>query len=225
MPAELPLRSNKDVLKKALGLKGLTIADLGAGEGGLARWLAKQGAEVIAVEPQWQQIKGLSFPALAAFGQQLPFRNDFLDVALYFNSLHHVPVAGIPAAISEAWRVLKQGGHLAAIEPIAAGLYFEMARVIDDETEVRAQALASLRLAEASGHWRRVEEQVYNIAFSYPDAATWLQSYITVDASRRAVIETKGQELIEQFARIAMRDEEGQFCFHHPTRFTLLQKV
>jgi len=60
-------------------------------------------------------------------------------------SFHHLPVAAMRPALTEAARVLAPGGRLVAVEPLPEGTFFELTRLADDETEVRAAAYAALK--------------------------------------------------------------------------------
>jgi demethylmenaquinone methyltransferase/2-methoxy-6-polyprenyl-1,4-benzoquinol methylase len=104
-------------LRAALaGAPGPRLADIGGGTGNYAVALEQEGWEpvVIDLSPDMLQRadqKGLS--TITADAQRLPIPNESFDAAMLVSMLHHVvdPVA----AITEAQRILRVGGRLAAM--------------------------------------------------------------------------------------------------------------
>ena len=130
---------------------GKTIVDVGCGDGALVRHFVRLGAHAIGVEVSEGQLERARAQAenggtyMVASGENLPFADASAGAILYMKSFHHLPVAAMPLALSEAARVLAPGGRLVAIEPLAEGSFFEVTRLIEDETEVRAAAYAALQ--------------------------------------------------------------------------------
>ena len=147
--ANPPRRSNAEVLTDLGDLDGLVCADIGCGDGRLARWLVKRGAVALAVDPGAEAVGRAALQtgvrAVRAAAERLPLRDASLDLALFMNSLHHVPPGAVARAIEEAARALRPGGRLCAIEPVAAGAFFDLAQEVEDETEVRRGGLRGAR--------------------------------------------------------------------------------
>jgi SAM-dependent methyltransferase len=134
--------------------QGLTV-DIGAGEGRVARALRPRGYTVVEIEGS----TGLA-RANAAHGgvvvnadaARLPLRGGVADLAIAFMSLQDID--DMPAAISEAARILLPGGHLAftIVHPINSAGAFETAAegVADSERPfvVRGSYLAEHRYAD-----------------------------------------------------------------------------
>jgi len=130
----------------ALGGSTGVVVDLGAGTGALTRQLVALGQQVIAVEPDaamreefCRQVQ--STEVRAGTGEDLPFDNASVDAIVASTSWHWVdPVAGL----SEAARVLRPGGTLAAlwtgVDPESE--FIQQARAIlstsDSDSELRA---------------------------------------------------------------------------------------
>lgn len=111
-------------------LKNVTdkkILEIGCGNGELSVWLAKNGADVYGVDISDESIKiaekrtnenntdnRTHFYACPA--EHVPFENDFFDIVFINVSLHHLE---IDVALNEFKRVLKLGGIIVAIEPLA----------------------------------------------------------------------------------------------------------
>ncbi len=102
-------------LTEDLNLAGKKVLDIGAGVGWDSHRLTLMGAHVTALEysPLLAESGMESFPNIrwiGGFSHILPFKNQSFDAAFCNAALHHM--RDIPAAISEALRVLKPGGTL-----------------------------------------------------------------------------------------------------------------
>jgi ubiquinone/menaquinone biosynthesis C-methylase UbiE len=98
-------------------LKNLKILNCGCGGGFEAQFLAEQGATVVGFDISQlraeasatrfllNNLDGFFYRGDAAI---LPFEDNYFDVVLYHDSLHHVPIEEIPKAIYEARRVTKK---------------------------------------------------------------------------------------------------------------------
>lgn len=226
-----PLRKNAEVLAEHLPVEGRRVLDIGAGTGPLTRLLARRGAEVVALEPQAALMQAASAKAVggdryvAGAGEALPFADGSFAVTLFFNALHHVPVALMDAALTEALRVTAPGGTLAVLEPVAAGPHQELMKTLDDETEVRAAAIAALeRMVEAGAAQRRLCLE-YDTPALYESFEAWAEGVVTVDPARRAKLEPRRAALAETFERLGERDGDDRILFRQPTRFELFEKA
>ncbi len=155
-----PFLRFREVITRALGdVEGLRIADLGCGSGGPARALVKLGAEVTGLEPGPAAIEaareqGGGPTYIVGSAEAAPLPDRAFDVAIFVNSLHHVP--DIAAALSEARRITCPGGRLAVIEPEAGDPGYQAMRMVDDEAPAYAavrRALEPLGPPEVSFHF------------------------------------------------------------------------
>lgn len=94
---------------------GRRTLDVGAGEGRVARDLARRGHRVVAVErsPTLVRAAAAADPAgayLLGDALRLPFDDGAFDAVVAYNSL--MDVRDMPAAVREAARVLAPGGRL-----------------------------------------------------------------------------------------------------------------
>ena len=104
--------------KNAGDVQGLRVLDAACGRGTLSRWLAEQGAQVVAAD--FSQAAGhiarnnlLRYPQAAiscADVQALPFANCSFDVVFSCETIEHVPSP--VASLREFARVLRPGGRL-----------------------------------------------------------------------------------------------------------------
>jgi SAM-dependent methyltransferase len=145
-----PNRKSADVVREVLPLRGARVLDVGCGDGSLVRLMTKEGAAAIGLEISDRQLARARAETpvgdesyRVGRAETLPFEDHAFDIVAFYNSLHHVPVDSQDEALAESARVLASGGHLFVVEPLAEGPMFELMRPVDDETEVRAAALAA----------------------------------------------------------------------------------
>lgn len=226
----MELKRNADVLRANLCLAGKTVLDVGSGEGHLTRMMTREGAKVIGLECSPRQMeKAKNYPCvrdetyLSGVAEDLPFPDQTFDAIVFFNSLHHVPVANQETAMKEAARTLKKGGWLYISEPIAQGPHFELLKPIDDETFVRAQAYKVIQRYEAFGlHW--VKEDIYNHPVRRQSFEELRDKLTGPNPERDAIFQTQDKALREAFATLGTKKEDGATYFDQPTRMNLLQK-
>lgn len=223
-------KKNADVLRSTVELNNKNVVDVGSGEGHLTRMMAKEGAHVIGVECSPRQMnKALSYDQVGdegfvdAVGQDLPFADQSMDVVVFFNSLHHIPVEEQFNAMKEAVRVLRPGGYVYISEPVAQGPHFELLKPIDDETHVRAKAYEVIqRHAELGLLW--VKEETYNHPVKRKSFEELRDKLTGPNPERDAVFEERDAELRAAFKCLGEEKEDGFTYFDQPTRMNLLQK-
>lgn len=219
------------MIEQTLSLAGARVADIGCGDGALVRLMTRAGARVTGIEPQEARLAraraaepaGDEDYVLAGAGD-LPLADASLDIAVFFNALHHVPVALLAKALDEAARVLKPRGVLVVIEPLAQGAYFEMMRPIEDETQVRAKAYEALQAAAEGPRFHTESEFTYLAPVRYDGFEAFRKGIIAVDPRRRATVDALGDKLRQAFEAAAER-RDGSYVFDQPFRLNLLRRV
>jgi ubiquinone/menaquinone biosynthesis C-methylase UbiE len=217
-------------LAASLPLAGRRIIDVGCGEGAMVRWLRAQGADVTGFECG-EVMRGRALTADPGHGadyvdagaQDLPLPDGSVDVVCFFRSLHHVPAAEMATALDEAARVLRPGGVAYIVEPVAAGANFEVARLVDDETEVRALAQAAIARA-ASGAFVLDQTTTYTTRSSYPDVAAWEHHVVGIDPQRAQALQDHREEVVRRFHELAIPTDQG-FAFDQEQRVAILRKA
>lgn len=224
---QLPLRKHPEVLARHLPIAGKSLLDIGCGNGALVRLLTREKGQATGLDPQWAQIARARAagpePYVVGWGQHLPFADASFDIVLFFNALHHVPVAVMGAALDEARRVLRPAGLLAVLEPIAAGTHFQLMQPVEDETGVRAEAEAQLARQEHAGRLKRRAQERYAVAFRYAAFDEWRDTVLAVDPERRHALDSLRASLERRFAELGELQDDGKRLFRQPARFDLYQ--
>ncbi len=228
---EMPRRTHREVMEEELDLKGARAADIGCGDGALVRFMTRRGARVTGVDPSEGQLARAraAEPAggedyLRGVAEALPLPDATLDVAVFFNALHHVPVEHLARALAEAARALKSGGRLCVVEPIAEGQRFEVTRRIEDETEVRAKAYAALLSAARGPDWNTEREYAYLTETREKSFEAFRDRIIAVDETRRPKVEAEEANLRAAFEATASK-RDGYFILEQPARLNLMVRA
>ncbi len=210
------------VIRSAVArLHDLRVLDIGCGEGGLAQQLAAEGARVTGIDPFTQAVTKarMKVPEARfeiATAEALPFDDHAFDLAVMINSLHHVPVANMPAALREARRILSRDGTLIIIEPLAFGNFFDAMRRIEDETEICRQAQLALVLAEP--HFATHRTLSYVRRETYDTAEQFIARIVAVDPARQSVVDAQRDTVLAEVRRAAFKTEDGRLAFDQPIK-------
>ena len=182
------------------------VADIGCGAGGLSRSLAKRGFDVTGIDPQAALIAKARTAVpdarfVEATAQDMPLEDGGFDVVVILNALHHVPVDAMDAALAGCLRILDGNGVLVVVEPLARGSFFRAMQPVDDETAIRAHAIAALdRLANSTEvEETRTEEWEVERTFDGLDAFT---AYLhRAEPARAEAIEARRDEVAASYTR------------------------
>jgi SAM-dependent methyltransferase len=225
-----PRRKHGAVLREHLSLRGARVLDVGCGDGSLVRLMTREGARVTGIEcspaqlaPAYAREPVGDEDYLVAHGEALPIAEASLDIVVYFNVLHHVPVESQLQALREARRVLRSEGTLYVQEPVAEGPYFELVRPVDDETFVRARAYGALGAVLEEEGLEQIAEYRYVTPLLYDDFEAFKRQLLAVDAGRAERLAAHEASLREAFAA-AGEKHEGAYRFEAPARLNLLRR-
>lgn len=222
-------RRHTEVIANMIPPEGRRVVDVGCGDGGLVRWFARHGAaSAIGVEcGEAQLARARAGEAVAnakvieGRGEALPLADGSADIVVFFNSLHHVPVPLQADALREARRVLASGGRLYVAEPLAEGDSFELGKLVDDETEVRAAAYRAITAVEG---FEPESEITYLTPVVREDFESWKQESMAISPDRKAAFETHEDRLRDLFHTLGRDHEKGR-AFDQPMRVNLLRKT
>ena len=111
--------------------------EVGCGNGRMTADLAQIADNLVATDPYVEELRSarhrVEIPVkfVAAFGESLPIAANSFDIVAFTRSLHHQKPH---KALSEARRVLKEGGQILILEPVADSLFERLFAVFDDES-------------------------------------------------------------------------------------------
>lgn len=198
MPEALPTPERILAILADAGAR--SVLDIGCGGGALSSTLSRHGHAVTGIDPDGDAIararEGVPDARFEqATAEALPFADASLDAAVFLNALHHVPVPLMRQALSEVRRVLRPGGTLIVVEPLAEGSFFEVMRPVEDETDIRREALAALRADIAAGNWTELSEQRYDRFTDFASVDGFIDYLVAVDPARRASADAQRAEL------------------------------
>ncbi|MBB4305699.1 SAM-dependent methyltransferase [Rhodobium orientis] len=212
--------SHLPFLIRNLSLKGLAVADIGAGDGAFAREMAGEGAKVTAVEVEADKVAALAreaegFEVVEGRGEKLPFADASLDLVAFMFSFHHVPGDVQDAALTESLRVLKPGGRLHIAEPLAEGALTEILLPLEDESEILRQSRAAIERrigADLSLHAR----ESYDVPYRYASLQAIIDDVVGIDPTRAARVPAVRAEIEARFQRLA-ESHSGDYLFQQPS--------
>jgi ubiquinone/menaquinone biosynthesis C-methylase UbiE len=225
-----PKRSSTDVIKELLNPANTKIIDVGCGAGQITRALTTMGGEVIGIDPGERQLERArtaqpigSEIYIHGVAENLPFDKHSIDTIIFCNSFHHVPEKNFSKAIDESKRVLRPGGKLFFVEPIADGPQFELSKLINDETEIRALAYASI-LAVPQRGFRAISELTYITESRYENFEQFRSNSTSINPARDAIFKKHDDEIQDRFEKFSTKDQ-GYYIFNHPIRSNLFERL
>ncbi|MEY8828274.1 class I SAM-dependent methyltransferase [Sedimentitalea sp. XS_ASV28] len=205
------------------------VVDIGCGRGGLAAALVRRGYSVTGVDPSdlaldvaRARAPGARF--LRAGAEAIPASDSSFGAAIFHNALHHLPEGRMEAGIVEAWRLLRSGGVLVVVEPLASGSFFEAMRRVDDETAIRAQALAALTRFADRHDSSLVEDSQLDRISRFSSVDEFLSYLCAADPSRQTVIDADRDAVTRDFLHHAEAVEGGLSLLRQPHMIRVLRK-
>ncbi|WP_288582438.1 class I SAM-dependent methyltransferase [uncultured Methylobacterium sp.] len=217
-----------DLIAEAFApLPGRRLLDIGCGAGALVRALAARGATVAGLDPSAAVLARAraSMPEAdlrPGAAEALPWADGAFDGAVFLNSLHHVPGTGMGAALREAARVTGPGRGIVVVEPLAEGSFFRAMRRVEDETAIRAEAVAALAACAADGVVTIERDTVVDRIETFADLDAFLARVTAGDPGREAAARADREAIGEDFRAQAERGEGG-FVLHQPLRVVVLR--
>jgi SAM-dependent methyltransferase len=228
-----PYRATEDieVAAELLDLRGARVLELGCG----AAWTTRQvmqrlaPAAMVATEVDHIQhdknlrvtdLPGVSFRYGGA--EAIADPDGTYDAVLMFKSLHHVPMPVMDQALGEIHRVLRPGGTAIFLEPVYAGAFNDLMRLINDEGEVRTAAVAALNRALAQGRFSLEAEVFYETPGTYATWESFEDRFLKVTHTALAIDSTRYAQIRAAF--LAHMTPTGAH-FRKPHRVDLLRRV
>jgi len=210
-------------LRPLTPLRAATIIDMGCGAGSVVRRLAELGAKAIGIEAdpnrlalarRQRVVKRERYVEAAA--DRVPLENSSADVVLFLFSLRPLDSDRQLRALTEAQRLLKPGGRLHVVEALAEGPYFQVMRLIEDQSESRKATLRTLADIPALG-LRPVMSVRYDHTEAFSDYADFRQRMIAGVAARAQAFTTRDDIIRTAFDQWA-ETEGGRRMLVQPVR-------
>ncbi len=216
-------------LAERFALGDSNILDVGCGDGSFVRELAARGAHATGIECSARQLESCGKATLVAderyvagVAQALPFADGAFDATVLRFALHHVPIDMMGRALREARRVTRPDGELFVFEPLTSGSNFELTRLIDDETMVRAAAQAAIGRAVEDRWLSRSQGVTLLTEVVHADFPTLRQRLLAVDGTRAQKLAAIDAELRHAFDSLGTETRGGR-RFVQPVRLDVLR--
>ncbi|MFN3823943.1 MAG: class I SAM-dependent methyltransferase [Pseudorhodobacter sp.] len=203
-------------LAKTLAQHGAKrVIDLGCGSGETAAYLASLGHQVTGIDPmpgaiaeaRCHNAPGLHFAVGRA--EEMTATAGPFDAALFVNALHHVDPDRMEDALAAALALLSPGGCLLVIEPLAEGSFFEAMRAVEDETAIRAEAVAAVGRMVATGRARLVDLIRWDRISRFAGVEGFLDRLVSVDPARAALVAANRAMIGKAWAAHARAEGDG----------------
>lgn len=206
-------------LEHFVELPGAVVVDVGCRNGVLVQRLAEHKAKPIGIHAGGPSPGKSSRKARfeTGSGDALPLADASVDLLVYLSSFHHIPAERQPAALLEARRVLRPDGRLHVVEPFSEGSYFELLRLVDDQSAIRAQALETLATAWSLGLKPIIAGSYIHVErFDHFD--DFRRRVIAGDPAREKAFAVNERQVREAFAHHAIVEDDGRLLFRQPCR-------
>lgn len=199
------------VVKVAQARPGLTVMDLGCGNGQVSIPLARQGADVLAVDVSPAMADSLRAEAdrqgltaltvIAASVEELDLPAGSVDLIVSSYALHHLRDADKARLVLNAYRWLRPGGRL-----IIADMMFGRGGSTRDRAIIRSKLTALAR--KGPGGWWRIAKNVARYLLRVQERPISMQAWIQL-------LEQAGFAQVTASAIVA---EAGLVTGHNPAR-------
>ena len=222
--------SHIERLRALVDPRGLDVIDIGAGQGAFVGELNGLGARAVGVEIEAEKVaraRDLSGTDIRlGTAEHLPVADNSFDLLTYLFSFHHIPQEHHAAALSEAARVLRPGGRVFVAEPRLDGDMTRIVSFIDDETDVRTAAQASLATLPPQYGFTIETKGSYTLTRIYADFDALLDRLVSVDPARAAAADAPGirGKMRERFTALGEKTAEGH-AIHQTVDYILLRRT
>lgn len=229
-PGQAEVLNEVALLLTEMPLDDAVVLELGCGKAEKTRTLAQTGRirEILALEVDAIQharnVAGNALPNVtfrAGGAEAIPAEDGQFDLVVMFKSLHHVPLAGMDAALREIARVLKPGGLAWISEPVYAGDLNDIMRLFHDEKTVREAAFQAVTHAVETGILTSVRQYFFRTRSYFENFAQFDERMIRVTHSNHCLAPELYEEVRRRFE--AHLGPEGA-TFYSPQRVDLLRK-
>lgn len=206
-------------LEQFVDLPGAVVVDVGCRDGSLVPLLAERKAKAIGIttEDQNPGPDGKNIRFLPGSSGTLPLESASIDLVVYIFSLHHIAAESQKDALIEAHRVLRPGGRLHVVEPFSEGAYFELLKLIDDQSEARAKAMEAISSAWSLG-LKPIMAGSYIHVERFDNFDDFRRRVIAISPARATAFQVNERTVREAFAHHGIVEDDGRILFRQPCR-------
>lgn len=217
-------------LLETLNLDNKTILELGCGAASMTKQIAQNGfnRKIIACEVDKMQhkknlelkIDNIEFKLCGA--EDIPLKNDSVDMVLMFKSFHHIPKNSMSKALLEIKRVLKPNALAYISEPLFYGEQNELIAMFHDEQEVRIDAFNHIKKAVEEEEFKLFNEIFFQTEVIYEDFDDFEKKQMNMTFHEGEGISSELREKIKE----KFNSYGGtRTSFLKPFRVDILQKI
>lgn len=191
------------------------VVDLGCGVGAMAAKLAGNGFELTGVDPsetvlEQARARAPEVDFRRGVAEKPPADLHGFDAAYFLNSLHHVPAAHMREAVVAALSVVRPGGIVVVVEPLAMGSYFRVMRPVEDETAIRALAAQAVDGLIADGVVELLDLRRWDQDISFRALDDMITSLVRVDPAREASVTSNASLLAKAWREnVSVRENKA----------------
>ena len=206
-------------LEHFVDLPGAVVVDVGCRDGSLVRLLAEHKAKLIGIttEDINPGPAGESISFLPGSGGPLPLDSSSIDLVVYIFSFHHIPAESQKDALIDAHRILRPGGRLHVVEPSSEGAYFEILKLMDDQTEARAKAMEAISSAWTLG-LKPIMAGSYIHVERFDNFDDFRSKVIAISPARATAFQVNERAVRAAFAHHGIVEDDGRILFRQPCR-------
>jgi len=228
---DIPRVGRESLITERLPLNGARVVDIGCGEGWLTQLVAPICEAVIGIDPSETALERAraannsgNETYLLASADKLPIDDSWADVAVYFNSLHHIPAGLQRKAAAETARILVPDGVLCIVEPMASGSAYELFKPVEDEAAVYASSYLLILDLASGADFRQEAEEVFVDSYNFRNFEAFLDHVLVVDERREKVLTGQENMLRDHFDQLGEAIEAGR-SYDQVHRLSLLHRL
>jgi ubiquinone/menaquinone biosynthesis C-methylase UbiE len=218
-----------ELMERLLSFDEALVLELGCGRAGITRQLAQAHPDCSFVATEVDSVqheKNLTLPVpniefRLEGAQSIAEPDQSVDIVLMLKSLHHVPQAIMPQAMSELARVLKPGGVAYFSEPVYQGEFNALMSLIHDEKRVREMAFKAIRSLAQRQEMELLGQYFLNVPGLYPSWEDFESRFLKVTHTRLEIDELRYRRIKAEFMK---HMGPGGAEFLKPHRIDLLRK-